>query len=223
MRLTWKKGLLGLAGVAALGAAGFYGYYQLVKAGILRYNKYDRREKGKLQVGDQAPDLALPLYDGGEVKLSELWRARPVVLVFGSCTWPPFRKKIGDLHRIYDKYKDRAEFLTVYISEAHPDDEWQMDSNHTDKMVFKQPKTFEARKELAAVLVDKLKYRMPLAVDTIDNKADQVFAGWPERIYVLEAGGRVKYKGGMGPFGFHPDEAEKVLATLPPPPAATGG
>ena len=86
MRLTWKKGLLGLAGVVALGAAGFYGYYQLVKAGILKYNKYDRREKGKLQVGDQAPDLALPLYAGGEVKLSELWRARPVVLVFGSCT-----------------------------------------------------------------------------------------------------------------------------------------
>ena len=86
MRLTWKKGLLGLAGVVALGAAGFYGYYQLVKAGILRYNKYDRRERGKLLVGHQAPDLALPLYSGGDVKLSELGRARPVVLVFGSCT-----------------------------------------------------------------------------------------------------------------------------------------
>lgn len=98
-----------------------------------------------------------------------------------------------------------------------------MDSNVEDKMVFKQPKTFEARKELAAVLVDKLKYRVPLAVDTIDNKANQLFAGWPERIYILDPGGRVKYKGGMGPFGFHPEEAEKVLATLPPPPAATGG
>ncbi|HET9317310.1 MAG TPA: hypothetical protein VFQ51_17090 [Vicinamibacteria bacterium] len=86
MRVNWKKVAAGVAGVMVLGAAGFYGYYQLVKAGILRYNKYDRREKGKLQLGDQAPDLALPLYAGGEVKLSELWRARPVVLVFGSCT-----------------------------------------------------------------------------------------------------------------------------------------
>jgi hypothetical protein len=86
MGLTWKKGLLWAAGLGVLGAVGFYGYYQLVKAGLLRYNKYDRRERGKLQVGDQAPDLALPLYAGGEVKLSELWRARPVVLVFGSCT-----------------------------------------------------------------------------------------------------------------------------------------
>jgi hypothetical protein len=111
----------------------------------------------------------------------------------------------------------------VYISEAHPDDEWQMDSNVDEKLVFKQPKTFEQRKELARVLVDRLQYRMPLAVDPIDNRADQVFAAWPERIYILEAGGRVLYKGGMGPFGFHPDEAEKVLATLPARPAATGG
>jgi type I thyroxine 5'-deiodinase len=98
-----------------------------------------------------------------------------------------------------------------------------MDSNHEDKMVFTQPKTFEQRKALAQVLVDRLQYRMPLAVDTIDNRADQVFAAWPERIYVLEPGGRVKYKGGMGPFGFHPEEAEKVLAALPPASASTGG
>jgi hypothetical protein len=86
MRLTWKKALVGVAGLAVLGVGGFYGYYQLVKAGVLRYNEFDRRERGKLKVGDAAPDLALPLYAGGEVKLSELWRARPVVLVFGSCT-----------------------------------------------------------------------------------------------------------------------------------------
>ena len=86
MRIRWKKVLWAVAGLAVVGMAGFYGYYQLVKAGVLRYNKYDRRERGTLKVGDQSPDLALPLYAGGEVKLSELWRARPVVLVFGSCT-----------------------------------------------------------------------------------------------------------------------------------------
>jgi hypothetical protein len=98
-----------------------------------------------------------------------------------------------------------------------------MDSNREEKMVFTQPKTLEERKTLAAVLVDRLKYRVPLAVDPIDNRADKAFAAWPERIYILDAGGRVKYKGGMGPFGFHPEEAEKVLAAVPAPPAATGG
>lgn len=100
-----------------------------------------------------------------------------------------------------------------------------MDSNRAEKMVFNQPKTLEARKQLASVLIDRLKYRVPLAVDPMDNRADQAFAAWPERIYILEPGGRVAYKGGMGPFGFHPEEAEKVLAALPAPPpaAATGG
>ena len=71
---------LGVAGVGALT------WYQLVKAGVLRYNKYDRRERGTLAVGSQAPDLALAMYDGSTVRLSELWKARPVFLVFGSCT-----------------------------------------------------------------------------------------------------------------------------------------
>lgn len=86
MSVRWKKVLGWVAGAGVLGVSGVFGYYQLVKAGVIRYNKYDRRERGKLQVGNAAPDLALPLYAGGEVKLSELWRARPVVLVFGSCT-----------------------------------------------------------------------------------------------------------------------------------------
>jgi hypothetical protein len=111
----------------------------------------------------------------------------------------------------------------VYITEAHPGDEWQMESNVKESFVFDQPKTFEERKALAKVLVERLKYRMPLAVDSIDDRAGKLFAAWPERIYILGAGGRVLYKGEMGPFGFHPEEAEKALAALPPAPAANAG
>jgi hypothetical protein len=105
--------------------------------------------------------------------------------------------------------------LTVYISEAHPADEWQMESNVEEKIVVNQPKTLEARKELAKILVERLKYKAPLAIDPIDNRADKAFAAWPERVYVLGRGGKVLYKGAMGPFGFHPEEAEKVLAAIP--------
>ena len=128
-----------------------------------------------------------------------------------------------DLHRIYDTYKDRARFLTVYISEAHPDDEWRMDSNREESFVFNQPRVFDERKALAKVLVDRLKYRLPVAIDTMDNRTENAFAAWPERIYILGAGGKVLYKGGMGPFGFHPDEAEKALATIVPARRAAAG
>jgi hypothetical protein len=42
---------------------------------------------GRLQVGDAAPDFLLPTVDGaGKVRLSEEYRERPVVLIFGSYT-----------------------------------------------------------------------------------------------------------------------------------------
>jgi hypothetical protein len=59
--------------------------------------------------------------------------------------------------------------------------------------------------------MDLFEYRMPLAIDALDNRLEQVFAAWPERIYVLAPGGTVVYKGGMGPFGFDADAAETAL------------
>ena len=66
----------------------------------------------------------------------------------------------------------------------------------------------------AKILVDRLKYRVPLAIDAMDNRTDKAFAAWPERIYILGEGGKILYKGGPGPFGFKPDEAEKALDRL---------
>jgi hypothetical protein len=85
-RFSWRKALLVVGGLAATAAVGFGGWYILVREGILRYNKYDRRVRGTLKPGDVAPDLALAAYGGETVRLSDLWKDKPVVLVFGSCT-----------------------------------------------------------------------------------------------------------------------------------------
>ena len=82
----WRKILLGAGVAVAIGAVAALAYFQLVKQGILKYNRYDRRVEGKLRVGDQAPDLELAMYDGSTVRLSTLWEARPAFLIFGSCT-----------------------------------------------------------------------------------------------------------------------------------------
>src|SRR5256885_11254796 len=49
--------------------------------------------------------------------------------------------------QIYEDYKERADFLTVYVREAHPTDEWQMKSNVKDDVCYAQPKTLEQRSE----------------------------------------------------------------------------
>ncbi len=84
--MTKKKLLLGAGMLAVVGAVAFFGYMQLVKKGYVRYNKYDRRDRGTLREGGPAADVALTSYDGAPLRLSWLWNRRPLFLVFGSCT-----------------------------------------------------------------------------------------------------------------------------------------
>jgi hypothetical protein len=109
-------------------------------------------------------------------------------------------------------YGDRATFLTVYIKEAHPEDEWQMDSNEKENVCYPQPKTLSDRVRIANDFVKRFSYDVPVAVDDIDNRANALYAGWPERFYVIDESGTIVYKGKPGPFGFHPEEVEAWLA-----------
>jgi hypothetical protein len=110
------------------------------------------------------------------------------------------------------QWGDRADFLTVYIKEAHPEDEWQMKSNEKEGVCYRQPKTLAERLRIANDFVSRFGYRVPLAVDGMDNAADELYAGWPERLYVIDDQGRIAYKGKTGPFGYHPEEVEAWLA-----------
>jgi hypothetical protein len=89
-----------------------------------------------------------------------------------------------------------------------------MDSNKEDGFVFRQPTTDDERRQAAKILVERLKLRVPVAIDPIDGRAEKAFAAWPERIYIIGRDGRVLFKGDMGPFGFKPDKAEASLASV---------
>lgn len=82
----WRRLLAGAAVVLALAGAGLLTYQKLVEHGFVRYNQWDRRVRGTLRVGHQAPDLELTMYDGAPIRLSSLWARKPAILVFGSCT-----------------------------------------------------------------------------------------------------------------------------------------
>ena len=112
---------------------------------------------------------------------------------------------------MFKRYGKGAEFLTVYIKEAHPTDEWQMESNEKHNVCYPQPRSTEARVAIAADFVKRFEYDIPLLVDPIENPANAIYAGWPERLYVIDEKGVIVYKGGMGPFEFHPEEVEAWL------------
>lgn len=110
-----------------------------------------------------------------------------------------------------EKFADSARFVTLYIKEAHPTDEWQMKSNETEGVCYPQPVTLADRLAIANDFVVRHKYAIPLYVDHLDNKADELYAGWPERFYIVDEQGLIAYKGKTGPFGFEPDEVDAFL------------
>jgi hypothetical protein len=102
--------------------------------------------------------------------------------------------------------------VTVYIKEAHPTDEWQMSSNEKEGVCYPQPKSLEDRVAIARNFVDAFGYSLPMYVDDVTNAADELYAGWPERLYVIDEQGKIAYKGKTGPFGYEPDEVEEWFA-----------
>lgn len=104
------------------------------------------------------------------------------------------------------------DFLTVYVREAHPTDEWQMKSNVKDDVCYAQPKTLEQRVAIARDFTKRFRFTLPFGIDDMSNAADAAYSAWPERLYVIDESGRIAYRGGIGPFNYHPIEVRQWLA-----------
>jgi Iodothyronine deiodinase len=102
----------------------------------------------------------------------------------------------------------------VYITEAHPSDVWQMQSNIKEKVVFASPKDEEERALVAGACVRKLGIEIPAVIDQFGNSTEQAYTGWPDRLYLIDAAGRIAYKAKPGPFGFKADDLRAAVARL---------
>ena len=102
----------------------------------------------------------------------------------------------------------------VYISEAHPSDIWQMQSNVKDGVVFASPRSEEERGALAGTCVRKLGIEIPAVLDEFGNSTEAAYTAWPDRLYLIDASGRIVFKSKAGPFGFKPDDLQAALKKL---------
>ena len=80
--------------------------------------------------------------------------------------------------------------------------------------MFSQARSWTERQSVATECCSRLKLSMPCVVDTIDNQVDNLYASWPERMFIVDAQGRIAYAGKQGPWGFKPEEAERALRGL---------
>ena len=175
--------------------------------------------RGKLAVGQEAPDFDLATRDGSSrVRLSSLRGGPPVVLVFGSYTCPPFRREMPMVRKVYAEYKERAAFYFVYIEEAHAHDVWPLVSNAKANIVFGTARDAGERVGVAGLCAKELKVEFPILVDDMQNGAADLYTAWPTRMYVVDANGKIAFKSRPGPFGFEAAGLGEALARLAPAP-----
>ena len=67
---------------------------------------------------------------------------------------------------------------------------------------------------MAGTCVRKLGIKFPAVVDGFNNATEKAYTGWPDRIYLIDRGGRVVFKSQPGPFGFKPDLLSAALSRL---------
>lgn len=112
-----------------------------------------------------------------------------------------------DIKQIANEFASRADFLLVYVAEAHAADEWPVGN----PIRYNQPKAIGERLSIARDFVAKYELAeddgIPLVVDDMrdgvvqqgdpmplqDNPVDSTYAIWPTRFYVVQ-GGVVRFK-----------------------------
>jgi len=93
---------------------------------------------------------------------------------------------------------DLADFVVVYIEEAHPTDGWTFPGNY----LINQHRTIKDRLAAAATLTaSPLPGNMTVVADSMTGEMNNAYGGLYERLYVIHSG-TVSYQGQQGPFGF---------------------
>jgi hypothetical protein len=112
---------------------------------------------------------------------------------------------------MHERYKGEIEFLLIYIREAHPTDGWQVKRNVDEGVLLETAKSAEQKEEHATACVRKLGIHFATLIDGMDNNTERDYTGWPDRLYLVGADGKIAYKGRPGPAGFKPAELETAI------------
>jgi len=114
-----------------------------------------------------------------------------------------------DICRMAADNADLADFVVVYIEEAHPTDGWALSNN----ILISQHQTLEDRLTAAAQLpLSSLPDNMTVVTDSMSNELNHAYAGSPDRFYIIHSG-MVAFQGEPGPFKFRSEPVASWLQT----------
>jgi hypothetical protein len=118
---------------------------------------------------------------------------------------------LGELEALYERHGATVAFFIVYIREAHPEDGWVLEANREDGIALADPLSLAERADVAQACALRLRTRIPVLLDDVDDEVALAYGGWPDRLYLIGRDGRVAFQGERGPDGFEP---EKLAAAI---------
>jgi hypothetical protein len=118
---------------------------------------------------------------------------------------------LGELEELWQRHRDEVAFFIVYIREAHPEDGWVLRVNREEEIALADPTSLAERAAAAEACVLRLRTRIPVLLDDVDDVVALAYGGWPDRLYLIGRDGRVAFQGDEGPFGFKPEELERAI------------
>ena len=120
---------------------------------------------------------------------------------------------MGEMERLYQAYKEIAEFRIVYITEAHAADSNRPVPYAEEKGIVEHT-SYEHRCTTAELMMVDERVTIPCIIDRMDNKVNEAYSAWPDRVYVIRTDGRLAVAGSRGPWGFEPavEETARWLA-----------
>ena len=118
---------------------------------------------------------------------------------------------MGEREELYERYAGEAAFFIVYIREAHPEDGWVLEENREDGVALSDPISLRERAAAAEACVVRLRTRIPVLLDDVDDAVASAYGGWPDRLYLIGRDGRVAFQGERGPDGFKPEELAHAI------------
>jgi alkyl hydroperoxide reductase subunit AhpC len=149
-------------------------------------SRFDEFTETKPLVGETAPDFTLETLDGEEFTLSETYVNRPVVIEFGSYTWPPFRRRSVDVEQVRNEFDSLVTFIILYQREAHAGQmQWED---------VEQPETMQERRVLARKACDELQIATTVVIDDMENSVRTMYGHLPNSAYIIANGGEIVHK-----------------------------
>ncbi len=158
-----------------------YNYEHFHSNVLTKDMKLTMRSRGP-HPADASPDFELQDTEGRTWRLSEL-KGRPVVLILGSASCPMTRGAIPALQEVYRDYRDRTEWLMMYVREAHPGES------------LPAHKTHEQKRRHADFLRRDDQISWPIVVDDLEGTTHRAYGMLPNSIFLIDADGRIAFRG----------------------------